>query len=282
MCICDDGRVGLMDFGQVGRLTPAMRNSLMLLGLGIMLRDPDTLSRLIYRIGSSNHHVDLTDLRNDIQKALEGALEKKLCEIDTAHVLRRLLDLSMRYRVAIPAEYALVIKAMATVESAVRSLYPDLNPNDVLSPYVRKMLADRYNIDDLKGGLARSLLQFSSFLSEVPHQVSQILMDMEGGRLSVNVRDPEANQTRKVIRGLGMDIFWGLIAAGLLAGSLPAFCSDRPAPLLAVLGVTGASVIAVIGTLRYFLTPMLRKLRLRHWLERRWGNEEPKEQTPKG
>jgi ubiquinone biosynthesis protein len=272
LCFLPDGRVGLMDFGQVGRLTPAMRNSLVLMGLGIVLKDPDTLSRLVYRIGSSQRRVDLAEMRTDIQKMLEGTLEKKLGEIDTGQVLSRLLDLSQRYRVAIPAEYVLVIKALSTVESTVLQLYPDMQPGAILAPYVKRLLADRYNLDDLKGGLARSLLQLSSFLSEVPQQASQILLDLEGGRLTVTVRDPEAKDLRRTVRGLGIEIFWGLIAAGLLAGSLPAFMADRPAPLLAVLGVAGATLIAITGTLRYFLTPILRKLKLKPWLERRWDD----------
>lgn len=274
LCVLSDGRVGMMDFGQVGRLTPAMRNTLALLALGVVLRDPDTLARLVYRVGASGQRVDLGELRQDIQQMLDGNIEKALQDVDTGKLLQRLLLLARRYRVAVPAEYALVAKAVATVEAAVRTLHPTLVPAGAVAPYVRRLLADRYNLEDLRGGMARTLLQLSSFLSELPQQASQILLDLEGGRLTVNVRDPEAGKRLRVLRFVGIEIFWGLIAAGLLAGSLPAFFSAQPAPLLAVLGVAGATAIAVIGTAIHFLGPLLRRMSLRRWLERRFGERE--------
>jgi ubiquinone biosynthesis protein len=271
--IMEDGRVGMLDFGQVGRLTPAMRNTLVLLGLGIILKDADTISRLVYRVGAQGVRVDLGSLKKDIQETLESSLESKLDRIDTGQILRRLLDLSLEHKVRIPPDYALVTKALATVEVTVRRLYPDMDTAAVAGPYIKRLLVERYNLEDLRGGLLRTVLQLSNFLNDVPQQVSQILLDLEGGRLSVQVRDPESSRMRGAVRGVGMDVFWGLVAAGLLAGSLPAIMQPGPAPSAAIAGLVGAGLIAVTATLRYFLMPIFRKVRLKPWLERRWGKD---------
>jgi ubiquinone biosynthesis protein len=280
LLVLPDGRVGVMDFGQVGRLTTAMRSTLMLLGLGIVLRDPDTISRLVYRLGTTQERVDLNRLREEIQHMLEGTLDQKLSTIDTGQVLRRLLDLSIRYHVAVPSEYTLVIKALATIEGVVRRLHPDLDISQVAAPYIKRLLAERYNLDDMRGGLMRSLFQLSSVLSEVPQQISQILMDMEGGRLTVNVRDPESAKIKHVLRGFGIQVVWGLIAAGLLVGSLPTLLSSSTPSLGAYICLGGAGLIAIIVTVRYFISPLLRKIDLRAWLERRWGEDTNKKHKP--
>jgi len=118
------------------------------------------------------------------------------------------------------------------------------------------------------------VLQLSNFLNDVPQQVSQILLDLEGGRLSVQVRDPESSRMRGAVRGVGMDVFWGLVAAGLLAGSLPSLLQPGPAPAAAIWCLVGAGLIAVTATARYFLLPIFRKVRLKPWLERRWGKDQ--------
>jgi ubiquinone biosynthesis protein len=274
--ILEDGRVGMLDFGQVGRLNPAMRNTLVLLGLGIILKDADTISRLVYRVGSQGVRVDLGKLKEDIKKTLESSLESKLDRIDTGQILRRLLDLSVQHKVRIPPDYALVTKALATVEVTVRRLYPDMDTAAVAAPYIKRLLVERYNLEDLQGGLLRTVLQLSNFLNDVPQQVSQILLDLEGGRLSVQVRDPESSRMRGAVRGVGMDVFWGLVAAGLLAGSLPSLLQPGPAPAAAVWCLVGAGLIAVTATARYFLVPIIRKVRLKPWLERRWGKDQNK------
>ncbi len=270
-----DGRVGLLDFGQVGRLSGTMRSTIVLFGLGVVLREPDTVARIVYRLGSQTKRVDLGALKEDIQAMLQGTLEKKLGQVDTGKILQRLLDLSQRHQVRLPAEYVLLAKSITTVDGILRVLDPELQPAEVVAPYVKKMMAERFSVEDLRGGLGRTLLQLSGFLNEVPQQVSQILLDLEGGRMTVNVRDPEVVRLRKSVRGLGIEVFWGLIAAGLLAGSLPAMMHPGPVPTAAVLGLIGAGLIAFTGTLRYFLSPLLSRMRLRTWLERRWGDDDP-------
>jgi ubiquinone biosynthesis protein len=272
--IMADGKIGLMDFGQIGTLNQTQRSTLVLLGLGIILKDADTVSRLVYRIGSQTRRADLGQLKKDIKETLESSLEAELGQIDSAKVLGRLLDLSWDHQVRIPAEYTLATKAMVTVEGIVRKLYPSLEPAAVATPYVKKLLVEHYSLDDIKGGVGRALLQLSNLLNEVPQQVSQILMDLESGRMSVQINDPESSLKRKTLRGVGIDLFWGLVATGLLAGSLPAMMSPEPAPAAAIWGLVGSGIIAMIVTLRYFFTPALRKMRVRHWLERRWGDKD--------
>jgi len=272
-----DGRVGLLDFGQVGKLTSGMRSSLVLLGLGVVLREPDTLARLVYKIGVKSQRVDLGKLKDDLAKMLEGSLEKTLGEVNTGELLRKIIDLSVHHSVRIPTEYVLISKATCAIDGTVRRLFPDLDPAEVTAPYVRKLMSDRFNIEDMRGGLLRSALQLSSFLNDVPQQLSQILLDLEGGRLSVNVRDPETAKLTRVLRGTGMEIFWGLVAAGLIAGSLPALMDPVNTPTAAVVAMGSAAAIAFFATSRYFLKPIFRKLRLRDWLERRWGEDSVEE-----
>ncbi len=272
--VLPDGRVGLFDFGQVGRLSATARGTMALLGLGIMLKDADTLSRLLCRLGSQTKRIDLTKFKKDLEETLASPLGRKLEKIDSSQLVSRLVDLSQRHQIRIPPEYLLLIKALATVEGTVRSLHPKLEPSSVALPYVQRMLKERYRIDDLQSGLLRGLLQLSHFLNETPQQLSQILLDLEAGRLSFNLRDPESPRLRLTLRRIGIDLFWGLIAVGLLTGSLPALMAPGKPPRMAVWGLLGAGLIAVTVTSRYFLTPLLRKLRLRSWLERKWDPKE--------
>ncbi len=274
LIVMEDGRVGLIDFGQVGHLSRGQRSTLTLLGLGIVLKDADTVSRIVYRVGSQSRRADLGKLKEDIRETLEDGLEEKLGQIDSGQVLGRLLDLSTRHQVRIPAEFTLAVKALVTIEGIVRKLYPEMEPGQVAAPYVKKLLAEHYSLDDLRGGAGRTLLQLSNLLSEVPQQVSQILMDLEGGRLAVQVRDPESALLRRTLRAAGIDLFWGLVATGLLIGALPAVLSPDPTPAAAIICLLGSGLIATIVTLRYFLAPAMRKMRIRPWLERRWGDLE--------
>lgn len=270
MLILEDGRVGLLDFGQVGRLSPGQRSTMVLLGLGIILKDADTVARLVYRVGAKGERVDLAEFRREVQGALEQSLEKRLGEIDSQALLQRLIVLALHHRVRVPPEFTLAVKALVTVESSVRRLAPELEPGTVAAPYIKRLLAEHYGLGDLSGGLGRLALQLTSLAGEMPRQLSQILLDLECGRFNVQVEDRQAAHTHRVLRALGMDIFWGLVATGLLAGSLPALVGSGPASAGAWLALGGAGLIAVTVTARYFLSPLWQRMGLRRWLERDW------------
>ncbi len=269
LVVIEGGRVGLYDFGQVARLTSTERSTLVLLGLGILLKDADTVARIVYRIGSARNRVNLAELKQDIGQALESSLEKRLNEINATDVLRRLVSLALDHRVRVPPEFTLAVKALVTVEGTVRRLAPGLEPAQVATPYVKKMLVEHYSLNDLRGAAGRMLFQLSNFFGQMPQQLSQILLDLECGKLSVQVQDQQVPQLRRNLRAIGMDLFWGLVAAGLLAGALPSLLAEPPRAG-AWWAVALAGLIAATVTARFYLGPFWERLSLRQWLERRW------------
>jgi ubiquinone biosynthesis protein len=112
------------------------------------------------------------------------------------------------------------------------------------------------------------------FLGQMPAQLSQILLDLECGKFSVQVQDQQAPQLRRSLRAIGMDLFWGLVAAGLLAGALPSLLAEPPRTA-AWWAVALAGLIAAAVTMRFFLGPFWERLSLRRWLERRWERRRP-------
>src|SRR5256714_4273667 len=189
--ILEGNRLGLIDFGLVGRLSKAMQESIILLVLAISLRDPDTVSRLIYKVGIPDERINLHQFRADIHDILDRYLGLKLSEVSSTTLLNELTDLALTYRIKIPKEYAVLSKASATTEGIIRQLDPDLDVAQVALPYAKQLLIDRYSPRSMSGGLFRLLLSVPGFLQDTPQQLSQILMDLEGGKFSVTVRNEE-------------------------------------------------------------------------------------------
>src|SRR6267378_1385327 len=76
-------RLGLIDFGLVGRLSKGMQESIILLVLAISLRDPDTVARLLYKVGVPDERINLHQFRADIHDILDRYLGLKLSEVSS-------------------------------------------------------------------------------------------------------------------------------------------------------------------------------------------------------
>jgi ubiquinone biosynthesis protein len=265
-------RLGLLDFGLVGRLSKGMQESIIVLVLAIGLRDPDTVARLVYKVGVPDERINLHRFRADIHDILDRYLGLKLSEVSSTTLLNELTDLALKYKIKIPKEYAVLSKAAATTEGILRQLDPDLDIAQVALPYAKQLLIERYSPSSMSGGLLRLLLQLQGFLQDTPQQLSQILMDLEGGKFSVTVRNEEMQRLNTNVKALGILLFMGSIASGLIAGafSLVGRVSGPEGthwPLAALAGLTLAAMLFGAAVTWTLVGGRLRKLSVRRFLK---------------
>jgi ubiquinone biosynthesis protein len=258
-------RVALLDFGLVGRLNRVQQEALVTLIVAVALRDPESVARLLNRIGAPDSAVPFAEFRGDIAGILDRYLGLKLDEIRTSSVLRDLLDLAVRHRIRVPKEYAVLAKASMTVEGIIRRLYPRLDVLEVGLPYARELMLARFNPQDASTVLMKSLMKLQGLAEDVPAQLSQILADLEGGKLLVKVRSDDAEGIGRRLSSVGVLIFLGLIASSLLVGGLVIVAtSPRPGLGLASLG---AGFALAGAALLFHLSPP-RKISVRRLLPR--------------
>ena len=271
--LLEGNRLALLDFGVVGRLTKPMQETLVMLCLAVALKDSDSVARIVYRMGVPDARANLVGFRNDIEGLLGRHLPTTLGEVDARSLMRELLDLAVKYRIRIPKEYALLSRASISTEGMMRSLYPELNIMEAAMPYAKELLADRYDPSQLQGGLMRTLLRLQSLASDLPTQLSQILLDLESGKFSVTVRAEPFDRLNDSLRAAAVVGFLGLCACAFIVGAFISFAQMpwlyEGIPVMGVLGIAMSSLLfgTVLGW--YVFGGKMRKFRLSRWLAKR-------------
>ncbi len=268
-------RIGMIDFGLVGRLSKQMQENLILLVLAISLRDPDTIARLLYKVGVPDQRINLHQFRTDIHGILETYLGLKLSEVDSGSLLSDLVDLAMKYKIKIPKEYAVLSKAAATIEGIIRALDPSLDVVEVALPYAKRLLYDRYNPGQMSTTGLRALLHLQGLLQDTPAQLAQILMDLEGGKFVVTVKNDELDKINGNLRALGVLTFSGSIASGLIVGAF-ALAARPPTPetqvtvwpVAAVIGLSLAAMLFGAAIAWSLLAGRFKKVSVRRWIKK--------------
>jgi ubiquinone biosynthesis protein len=271
--VLEDDTLALIDFGIVGRISPQMQDTLVQLVLSIALRDADSVARILYRVGTPDTRTNLAGFRGDI----EGILSQyksgtTLGSINAENMLRDLLDLAVKYRIRVPKEYALLSRASISTEGILRTLDPDLNVGEVALPYAKKLLTDRYDPSQLQGGIMRTLLRMQGLATELPMQLSQILMDLETGKFSVTVKADQLDRLNNSLRMIAAIGFLGLTACAFIIGAFISF-AHQPwrvwgMPALGLFGAVAAGSTFGAAFTWYLAAGRLRKLSLRRFLKR--------------
>ncbi|HEY4883651.1 MAG TPA: AarF/ABC1/UbiB kinase family protein [Myxococcales bacterium] len=270
--VMDGNRIGLLDFGLVGRMSKQVQETIVLLVLAISLRDPDTVARLLYKVGVPDQRINLQKFRHEIHDILDRYLGLKLSEVDSGVLMSELVDLAMKYRIKIPKEYAVLSKAAATTEGIVRQLDPELDVSQVALPYAKQLLFERYSPGSMSGGLLRLLLQLQGFLQDTPQQLSQILMDLEGGKFNVTVRNDDLSRLNTNLKALGLLLFAGMISSGLIVGSfsLVGRASEGTGttwPVAALIGLALSAMLFGAALTWTLLSGRLKKISVRRLLK---------------
>lgn len=251
--VLEGHRLAMLDFGLVGQLSRSQQDDLVALVLTIVNGDIDGIARTVLRMGVPLARVNLAEFKREIAGMRERYFNKHLDEIDVSAFSMDLMDLALRHRIKINSEYSLLAKATVTLEGVLRRLDPKLDLATAAAPFARRLLTERYNSRRLLQTLFSGALSLSSFLQEVPAQLDQVLMDIESGTATINVRNEEIDRLGSQLSSLATRIFLGLICCGLLIGGsiILAQLSARlpPSSLLALMSLT---MFFLAGTIAFW------------------------------
>lgn len=211
----EDDTLVFIDFGLVGRLSAAQQDDLIILIISVLTGDVEGISRTILKMGRPVGRVNLRAFKTDVVRIRDEYLLSNLDDIDVTRFVQDVMDRAQHHRIQLNPNYAILTKAAATIEGIMRALDPEMNIIAVGMPYARELARRRFSAKKLAQGAFRQAMAFSGLLTQVPQQLDQVLMDLEGGNLEIAVKNPAIDDVGKHLNVLGTRLFLGIIASGL-------------------------------------------------------------------
>jgi ubiquinone biosynthesis protein len=121
------GRLGLIDFGEVGSVTDAERSTLLRMMTAVLGRDGDALAEAVLSVSRTTRAVDRAQFGADLTALLHPVADASLKDVRLADVLGRLLQLLRNSRIVLPSDMAVLIKTMIECEATTNELDPSLS-----------------------------------------------------------------------------------------------------------------------------------------------------------
>jgi ubiquinone biosynthesis protein len=121
------GRLGLIDFGEVGSITPAERSTLLRMMSAVTGRDGDALADAVLSVSRTTRAVDRADFGAHLTALLQPVADASLKDVRLGDVLARLLHLLRSSGIVLPSDLAVLIKTMIECEATTNELDPTLS-----------------------------------------------------------------------------------------------------------------------------------------------------------
>ncbi len=218
--ILDDGRIGLLDFGMVGRLNHTAREQLADVLIGIATQNQDTVAQILYEISIQREPVSYNAFEAEISTLFDDQMEDgSLGSIDVGALFNRLLEIEMNHQMSLPSEYTIFIKSMISVEGIGEQLCPDLDFMAALRPYAEKIVADRYSPERMMRSAADFLQAVARLGHRMPLSVQRFLRQLEEGQTTLRLessheQEIEARKDKRLSRGLKTFVICTLLICG--------------------------------------------------------------------
>jgi len=219
IAITEGEKVIFYDFGQVGIIDEVTKERSINLLVSMMRYDSSGVTRALLDIGIGSQHVNKEELRRDVSYLQKKYYGIPLSDIDVGVALSELIELSVKYRLRLPAELSLIVKMLMTVENIVSQLDPQLSIVNIVEPFGRKVMTKKFSPERFKLDMQNLLLDYTNLVREFPREADNILKIMEEGELKIKMEHTNLQRLSSRIDIMSNRLSLAIILAGIIVGT---------------------------------------------------------------
>ena len=214
-----DCRIGLVDFGMVGRISDDMLRHICNWLSALLTKDVDAVVRSYIRMGILGDDTDLAALKLEMNDFLERYFSMPPNRLRLGELIHEVFNASLRHQIHTPPAFLMLGKTVATVESVVMKLNPNFDILKFSQPYIAQFLVENFGAKRWERQLADSVEDFTELARDMPLQLHRILQKLQRGSLKFELEHLSLEAVIKAFDRVINRIAFSLIIASLIIGS---------------------------------------------------------------
>jgi ubiquinone biosynthesis protein len=192
------GKLGVLDCGMVGRLSPTMKDRVIDILYAVMSEDLQAVARTFYDLSIRSGPVDYEKFEADVVDIAERYLVGlPLSEVQIGTLFAEIVGGATRHNVRMPTDFTMLFKAILTTEGMAKTIAPDTDPIELARPFIMQMVTERYSPDRLKQILLADFNLLSRMFRALPNTLPALLDDIRGGKIALTLSEETLEQQRR-------------------------------------------------------------------------------------
>ena len=185
----DDGRLGMVDFGIIGRIGPAQRRYLAEILYGFLRRDYRRVAEVHFEAGYVPDDYGVDDFAQALRAVGEPIFGKTAKDVSMSHLLLQLFDVTAQFDMHLRPELVLLQKTMVQVEGVARMLDPDHDLWGTAAPVVENWIRRELGPEGMVNDAYDTLRELHRVLVDLPAAIesgTQIITDARKNGLKLS------------------------------------------------------------------------------------------------
>jgi predicted unusual protein kinase regulating ubiquinone biosynthesis (AarF/ABC1/UbiB family) len=216
LLLTPDQRIGLIDLGMVGTVTPQLQDQIVKLLLAISDGDGRGAATVLARMGRPLQGYDepaFTTAAAALVTTAVGAGNM----VQAGTVLVELLRLSGASGLRPPSEMALIGRALLSLDQITSHLDPNFVPAEAIRSHVADIMRARMRTSP--GSLLSTAMEAKDFAARLPGRINTVLDALAQGSFAIKVDALDEVQFLHVLQRLATRVTMGIVIAALVLGA---------------------------------------------------------------
>ncbi|PPU41616.1 2-polyprenylphenol 6-hydroxylase [Xanthomonas arboricola] len=244
-----DGRIAVIDFGMVGRVSEQRRFQVAQLLHGMVSYDAEAVIDVLLEWAGTSLDIDESRLQQDIGAFVDEYRGVPLKELRIGAMLGDVTSILRDHGLPLPSDLALMIKAFLTLEGMGRQLDPDFDMATEARPYLERVVLQRYAPSAMLRRSRRTVTGAIDLIGDLPRDLKRLLQAARRGKLQLQIETRALREFGDQVDRAANRLTMGIVTAALVIGSSIVMNSvgGSASRWLLALGVGGFIGAAICG-----------------------------------
>jgi len=222
--LTEDNRIALLDLGMVARLSQRLQDMLLKMVMAIVHGRGDETADLALQMAEQREDCDPAEFRRRVGAMVAEYGGEGLTLAPMGKVFLDIVRAALDWGVRLPAEMAMLGKALYNLESIGRTLAPEFNPTDSIRRNSAELMRQRMLKSLSPEHLFNSALELRDFADKLPARLNKILDATAANQLGLKIDTGiDAPQLMLGFQKVANRIAMGLVIAALIVGAAMLF-----------------------------------------------------------
>ncbi len=251
--VLDDGRLGLIDFGVVGRLNPKTQSAITSMLIALATEDYDRLAYEYVDLAPYNEHVDVDAVSRQVRDLIAPYYGLNIGEVNTGKLLLESTSVAAENNLVLPSELVMFFKSIINIESLGKMIRPDFDVLKYSLDFIKEIAQHKYESTKMAKELGLILRDSQSLLQTLPRSIKQMIRKWNSPDYKTKIQIEELPEIRYTLYQSSSLIFLGLIITGLILSSslIVAWSGNSSLDSVPAIAVVGYVIAVFLGFLAF-------------------------------
>jgi ubiquinone biosynthesis protein len=208
-------KLGIIDFGIVGRLSEKSRDQLANMVMSLLTEDFENLCYQYAELGGAGPSIDFDAFQREVRNTLSPYMGLALGQINNGRVLIEATKIAARYNIKVPGDWMLVFKAILTMEGMGRTLDPTFDMIAIGQDLVKDLVKNQYSLQRLSREFLWVGKDVASLLQTLPRQIRWMFRKFNANDFAFEIKSPDLQEIKGQLDTNGRRMSLSLVAVGL-------------------------------------------------------------------